>query len=113
MAGAPAPDPGPTPAPGPSKAVHLFISGRVQGVWYRGWAVERASALNLRGWVRNRGDGRVEAVIAGPAESVDRMIGACREGPPGARVSAVEAAPASTEEWGEDAPAPFEQRETV
>ena len=103
MAGAPA------PAPGPSKAVHLFISGRVQGVWYRGWAVDTARALGLRGWVRNRGDGRVEAVIAGPAGPVDRMIAACREGPPGASVSDVEVTP--TDE--RVAPAPFEQRGTV
>ncbi len=102
MAGAPAPAPGPAP----TKAVHLLISGRVQGVWYRGWAVDTARALGLRGWVRNRGDGRVEAVIAGSAESVDRMIDACRQGPPGARVSAVEVAPASAA----DAPALFEQR---
>lgn len=97
------------PASAPTKAVHLFISGRVQGVWYRGWAVDTARALGLRGWVRNRGDGRVEAVIAGPAGpagTVERMIDACRKGPPGARVSGVEVAPASEN----DAPAPFEQR---
>lgn len=102
MAGAPAP----TPAPGPTKAVHLFIRGRVQGVWYRGWAVDTARALNLWGWVRNRGDGRVEALIAGSPQSVERMIDACREGPPGARVTNVEVTPASEN----DAPNPFEQR---
>ena len=98
------------PAPARAKAVHLLISGRVQGVWYRGWAVDTARALNLRGWVRNRRDGCVEAVITGPAEAVDRMISACREGPPAARVSDVEVTPASKEEAENDAPGPFEQR---
>ncbi len=106
MAGATAPALAAVPAPAPEKAVHLFVSGRVQGVWYRGWAVDMARALNLRGWVRNRADGRVEAVIAGPAETVDRMIAACRDGPPAAHVTNVEVTPASTE----GAPTPFEQR---
>ena len=105
MAGASTP-PAAAPAPIPAKAVHLLISGRVQGVWYRGWAVDTARALNLRGWVRNRADGRVEAVIAGPAESVDRMVSACREGPRAAYVTDVEIMSASAD----DAPTPFEQR---
>jgi acylphosphatase len=78
--------------------------------------VDTARALGLRGWVRNRGDGRVEAVIAGPAGPVDRMIAACREGPPAARVSHVEVTPASGEDAPaeeREAPAPFEQRGTV
>ncbi len=104
MAGAAAPAPAAVPAP--EKAVHLVIRGRVQGVWYRGWAVDTARALNLRGWVRNRADGRVEAVIAGPAETVDRMIAACRDGPPAAHISNIEITPTSTE----GAPNPFEQR---
>ncbi len=104
MAGAPAPDPGPT------KSVYLLISGRVQGVWYRGWAVDTARALSLRGWVRNRGDGGVEALIAGPAESVDRMVSACREGPPAARVADVLVTPASESDAKNDIPDPFEQR---
>ncbi len=91
-----------------SKAVRLVISGRVQGVWYRGWAVETARALNLAGWVCNRNDGCVEALIAGPAEPVDRMVTACRQGPPGANVTGVEVTPANAD----DAPSPFEQRDT-
>ena len=69
------------------RIVRLRISGRVQGVWYRGWAVETARDLGLDGWVRNRGDGSVEAVVAGPRETVDRMIEACRDGPSAARVN--------------------------
>lgn len=106
MAGATDPAPAAVPAPAIEKAVHLFISGLVQGVWYRGWAVDTARGFNLRGWVRNRADGRVEAVIAGPAGSVDRMITACRDGPPAAHVTDVDVTPAAAE----DAPAPFEQR---
>ncbi len=67
-------------------AVRVVISGRVQGVWYRGWTVERASALGLAGWVRNRKDGTVEAAFAGSPEAVEAMIAECRKGPPAAKV---------------------------
>lgn len=68
------------------KVVHVMISGTVQGVWYRAWAVEQAARRGLDGWVRNRRAGEVEAVFAGPAAKVDEMIAACHEGPPAARV---------------------------
>ena len=70
-------------------AVRVRIEGRVQGVWYRGWAADQAEALGLSGWVRNRRDGSVEAVFAGPAEVVRRMVAGCREGPAAARVTRV------------------------
>ncbi|WP_366656770.1 acylphosphatase [Fodinicurvata sp. EGI_FJ10296] len=89
-------------------ARHLVITGRVQGVWYRGWTTETAEGLGLSGWVRNRSDGSVEAVIAGPREAVDAMIEQCREGPPLARVVDVTVAPTA-----EPATAGFEQRPTV
>lgn len=66
---------------------HLRITGRVQGVGYRDWAVRTARGLELTGWVRNRGDGSVEAVVAGPADAVDAFIAACRQGPIAARVN--------------------------
>ena len=72
------------------RAVHLRVTGRVQGVFYRGWTEESATALGLRGWVRNRRDGSVEAVFSGPAEAVAVMIEKCRQGPRAARVDAVE-----------------------
>lgn len=75
------------------KSVHVFLSGRVQGVWFRGWMGQQAEARGLKGWVRNLNDGRVEAVLAGPEEQVDDMLGACREGPPAARVEDVEVGP--------------------
>ena len=71
------------------RAARLRITGRVQGVGYRAWALQMASRLGLRGWVRNRSDGSVEAVIIGEEDAVDRMIEACREGPYAARVADV------------------------
>jgi acylphosphatase len=71
------------------RAVALRIEGRVQGVWYRGWAVAEAERRGLRGWVRNRSDGSVEALLIGAENTVADMIAACRRGPPAARVSAV------------------------
>ncbi len=71
-------------------AVSVRIRGRVQGVWYRGWTEEEAARRGLRGWVRNRRDGSVEALFCGPVAIVGDMIGACWKGPPAARVEAVE-----------------------
>jgi len=75
------------------RQVHLSITGRVQGVWYRGWTVKTASALGLQGWVRNRRDGTVEAVFSGPTAAVEEMIQACRKGPPAARVDEIDVSP--------------------
>jgi acylphosphatase len=68
----------------------LVIRGRVQRVGYRAWAEHVALQLGLEGWVRNRVDGTVEAVFAGPASAVEGMIEACRRGPPGAQVDALD-----------------------
>ena len=70
-------------------AVRVVIRGRVQGVWFRAWTVNVARDLCLDGWVRNRSDGSVEAVFAGPEPVIDRMINNCREGPPAAEVESV------------------------
>lgn len=75
-------------------SVRVRISGRVQGVWFRAWTEHRARELGLAGWVRNRSDGSVEALFSGPAETVNAMIESCRDGPPAARVTAVETTPA-------------------
>ena len=75
-------------------AVRVEIRGRVQGVWYRGWTLDEAQRRGLRGWVRNRRDGSVEALFIGPKAQVDAMIEACREGPPAARVDSVQRFPA-------------------
>jgi acylphosphatase len=70
--------------------VGLRISGRVQGVWYRGWAVEKATELGLSGWVRNVTNGTVEILINGPKDKVDGMIASCKSGPPSAQVDSVD-----------------------
>jgi len=75
---------------------HLHITGRVQGVNYRAWMCRTAENLGVRGWVRNRHDGAVEAVAAGPAEAVGALIEACRDGPDPARVANIEVAPSHT-----------------
>jgi acylphosphatase len=79
-------------------ARQLTIRGRVQGVFYRGWAVETARALGLRGWVRNRRDGTVEAVVQGEAESVRRFVERAKRGPPAARVDGIELGEATVRE---------------
>ncbi len=75
-------------------AVRVRIRGRVQGVWFRGWVAREAGARGLGGWVRNRFDGTVEALFAGPAAAVEDMVEACRTGPPAALVTAVATHPA-------------------
>ena len=67
----------------------LHITGQVQGVFYRAWFAEEAEALGLDGWIRNRADGSVEAVVQGATESVERMVAKAREGSPAARVDHV------------------------
>jgi len=71
----------------------LTISGRVQGVGYRDWAMGTARRLGLTGWVRNRRDGAVEALIVGEEAAVGQMIEACRRGPPAARVDEIDVDP--------------------
>jgi acylphosphatase len=71
----------------------LTISGRVQGVGYRDWAIGTGLRLGLTGWVRNRSDGAVEALIVGEDEAVGQMIEACRRGPPLARVDEIDVDP--------------------
>jgi acylphosphatase len=71
----------------------LTITGRVQGVGYRDWAMTTARRLGLSGWVRNRTDGAVEALIVGDDAAVGKMIEACRRGPSLARVDTVDVEP--------------------
>jgi len=73
-----------------SKTIRAVVYGRVQGVWFRGWTTEQARTRGLDGWVRNRRDGAVEALISGPAERVDDLVEALHTGPPVARVTGVE-----------------------
>jgi len=69
---------------------HVWILGRVQGVFFRASTVDEAVARGVDGWVRNSSDGRVEAALEGEKSAVEAMIAWCRKGPPAARVSSVE-----------------------
>ena len=82
------------------RSVRLRIAGRVHAVGYRAWAIETAARLRLRGWVRNRNDGSVEALVIGEDEAVAAMIAACREGPVAARV--IDVAVSAAEDDGSD-----------
>lgn len=70
--------------------LHLYIIGRVQGVYFRDSTRELAESLGLTGYVKNLPDGRVEAVVEGEKDSVDRLAQWCHSGPPRAIVSSVE-----------------------
>jgi acylphosphatase len=68
------------------KKVHVYISGRVQGVFFRAETQRTAVTLNLTGWVSNMETGGVEAIFEGEDKAVDQMLAWCRSGPPAARV---------------------------
>ncbi|MCL7415003.1 MAG: acylphosphatase [ANME-2 cluster archaeon] len=70
--------------------VHLIISGKVQGVYFRYHTMEKAVELGLYGWVKNRIDGEVEAVFEGAPIQVNEMVQWCRTGPPHANVTDVQ-----------------------
>jgi acylphosphatase len=87
--------------------LRLEIRGQVQGVGYRWAMVEQARRLDLCGWVRNRRDGSVEAMVAGPPDAVDQIVAWARQGPRSAAVSGVDV---FADEGTYDA---FEQRPSV
>lgn len=70
--------------------VHVFVSGDVQGVFFRQAIADKAIEQGVAGWVRNLSDGRIEAVLEGPRDEVYRVVGLCRAGPKGARVAGVQ-----------------------
>ncbi|MBI1276164.1 acylphosphatase [bacterium] len=74
------------------KTLHLIITGRVQGVGYRAWMAATARQLGITGWVRNRREGTVEAVISGEEKQLDDLLAACQDGPPAARVEHIDVA---------------------
>ena len=86
---------------------HLVVFGRVQGVFYREAMRLEAERLGVAGWVRNRRDATVEAVVQGPGEAVEAIIAWARRGPPDARVAGVEVGEAAGEFTG------FEKRPTA
>lgn len=90
----------------PTSACSVRITGRVQGVGFRAWAATEARRRAVSGWVRNAGDGSVEALLAGPRDRVEGMVAALREGPKAAQVTGIETHETETD----DAPSPFEIR---
>ena len=91
-----------------SEVRHLVITGRVQGVAYRASLARAAQDLGASGWVRNRADGSVEALVSGTVKAIEDFVQACIKGPPGARVSAFEISDAKN-----PAEAGFVQRPTL
>lgn len=92
------------------RTVHVRITGRVQGVSYRAWTEDAAAELELRGWVRNRRDGSVEAMFSGTPSAVSDMLARCKSGPPAARVDAVIV---SEQASASDLPPTFQFRPTI
>ncbi len=92
----------------PPVSAHLRIEGRVQGVWYQGWTVDQATDLGLRGWIRNRRDGSVEALAVGSPSAIDKLERRCRHGPALAQVRKIVRTTAP-----DDGSAGFRQRRTV
>jgi acylphosphatase len=91
-----------------SEAIRLRIEGRVQGVGYRAWLEREARSRGLRGWVRNRRDGSVEALLIGAAGALEAVIAACARGPRHASVTGIERSPAV-----DDGSGSFEQLPTI
>lgn len=91
-------------------ALHLLIEGRVQGVGFRHAMCRQAAALGLEGWVRNRADGSVEAVVVGPPDQVDLLHAWVRRGPPGAHVTTVARRAATAAEEDDALGSGFAQR---
>jgi acylphosphatase len=89
-------------------AIHLNIAGQVQGVGFRFFVTRCARHQNLRGWVRNRLDGSVEALLIGEEAAVATVTAQCRRGPPAGRVERLDAVPAQ-----DDGSTDFVERATV
>jgi acylphosphatase len=80
------------------RVVRIFVEGRVQGVGFRAFLVRQANALGLAGWARNRADGSVEALVAGPEAAIAALVDAARRGPLLSKVAAVHQEPAQESE---------------
>ena len=93
-----------------TKTERVVIKGRVQGVFYRNWTVDNARELGLKGWVRNRRDGSVEALFSGTSDAVQEMEQRCRRGPRDAVVTGLEVFPCNEDD---DPGTGFQRKPTV
>ncbi|KAE8692498.1 Acylphosphatase [Hibiscus syriacus] len=94
--------------PSETKTIRVVIKGMVQGVFYRNWTVENATELGLKGWVRNKRAGSVEALFSGSPDSVQEMEQRCRRGPPESMVTGLQVFPSDDDPGTE-----FEKKPTV
>jgi acylphosphatase len=92
---------------------HVVFRGQVQGVGFRAFVEFEAGRRNVEGWVRNRRDGTVEALFAGPADAVEAVIAACRKGPRAGRVDGVDVRDGSGDEFALRGADPFAVLPTV
>jgi acylphosphatase len=92
--------------------LRTIVRGHVQGVGFRAWTQHQAQLHGVEGWVRNLGDGSVEAMFAGQIDRIELMLKVLREGPHGSRVEAVEEYPATETEFGAPSAGTFEIRRT-
>lgn len=69
---------------------HIFVEGKVQGVFYRSWVKKMAEELTVNGWVKNLDDGRIEAIFEGPRDKVDELVELCKQGSESAKVKHVD-----------------------
>ena len=93
---------------GSFKILKVAVTGRVQGVWFRAWTCEQAESLGLDGWVRNRRDGSVEALLSGQDKDIDAMLDLLLQGPPAAEVTSVQ-----SEALDDPPESGFHQRPTI
>ncbi|XP_042502813.1 acylphosphatase-like [Macadamia integrifolia] len=101
-------DPSPPPPSNPTKMEKAIIKGRVQGVFYMNWTLENVKQLGLKGWMRNRRDGSVEALFSGDPDSVNEMEQRCRCGHPDSMVNSLQVF------LSDEVPGPgFDRRQTV
>lgn len=105
-------DAGATAQPAPARSVRAVVRGRVQGVGFRATTAAQAMSLGLRGWVRNRIDGSVEVLAAGPASALERFVAYLQQGPGTARVTGV-ALDWDAAATADALPFPFETRKTT
>ena len=75
---------------GEMTTMRVRVEGKVQGIGFRAYTVRQAIALNLKGWVRNRTDGTMEAFVTGEVKDVERFVQSCMKGPEGARVANID-----------------------